>query len=355
MSCVHCDGIAAEPWTDFDKQVWLAGARASNGELFTDLFNVGNWQEYGYPSQSEAVLALCNCIAYHGKNDRELVFRIFLHSQLAQYLLVDNPRHDETWLWQQVDKACVPLQKVQVEQRKVELVPMTDIKTVAYQWLWKYWIVLGKLGLIAGDPGVTKSTLLFYFAAIVSTGGKWPDGTACPKGRVFIFSTEDDAGDTIKPRLQAMGADTGQIHWIRGTRDSKGKLKQFNIATDMPPLKAAAEEFGTPSLLIIDPIYEAVEGDPNKMNEVLDGLAPLVDFASEMNCAVQGLIHLNKNQNARNFLERIIHSRASSWARPRNGIRTGAFSSVPSRTLVPVGMASRIPSKWSQFLPISRR
>jgi hypothetical protein len=107
-----------------------------------------------------------------------------------------------------------------------------------------------------------------------------------------------------------MGADTDQIHWIRGTRDSKGKLKQFNIATDMPLLKAAAEEFGAPSLLIIDPIYEAVEGDPNKMNEVLDGLAPLVDFASEMNCAVQGLIHLNKNQNARNFLERIIHSRA---------------------------------------------
>lgn len=56
---------------------------AANGEKFHDLFYLGNWQKYNYPSQSEADFALIDIIAYYSKN-RLQTQNIFLKSKLAE-------------------------------------------------------------------------------------------------------------------------------------------------------------------------------------------------------------------------------------------------------------------------------
>jgi RecA-family ATPase len=62
--------------------------------------------------------------------------------------------------------------------------------------------------MLAGHPGLGKSQLTASIAAIVTTGGVWPvDKTRCERGNVVFFSAEDDAEDTIRPRLEAAGAD----------------------------------------------------------------------------------------------------------------------------------------------------
>jgi len=45
---------------------------------------------------------------------------------------------------------------------------------VPVNWLWPGRFALGKLSLIAGDPGLGKSLLTAAMSAVISKGYKWP-------------------------------------------------------------------------------------------------------------------------------------------------------------------------------------
>src|SRR5438876_5775373 len=72
-------------------------------------------------------------------------------------------------------------------------------------------IPLGKITLLDGDPGMGKSLLALDLAARVSSGRPMPDGTPGPQGGVILIAPEDDAGDTLRPRLQAAGGDPSRV------------------------------------------------------------------------------------------------------------------------------------------------
>lgn len=98
---------------------------------------------------------------------------------------------------------------------EMEIRRMSDVDTMPVKWLWYKRIALGKLTVIAGNPGLGKSQITAYLAATVSTGGYWPDGASPPpKAAALFLSAEDDAGDTIKPRLLAAGADVTNCYVI---------------------------------------------------------------------------------------------------------------------------------------------
>ena len=94
---------------------------------------------------------------------------------------------------------------------EAKLVRLADVKPERVEWLWPGRIPLGKLTLLDGDPGVGKSTLAVHLAAQVSIGGRWPDDTDCPTGGVVLLSAEDGLSDTVRPRLDAAGADSTRI------------------------------------------------------------------------------------------------------------------------------------------------
>ena len=189
----------------------------------------------------------------------------------------------------------------------LETVSMASIPSKSIGWLWKDFLPLGKLTLLAGAAGTGKSTLAFSMAATVSSGGYWPDGTECKAGHVLIWSSEDDVSDTIKPRLMAMNADLNRVHVISAVSTSKGKMP-FDPAVHIPILKHAILQKGGCSLLIVDPIVSAITGDMNKSNEVRRGLQSIVDFASELNCAVVGISHFAKGSTGSNPADRVIGS-----------------------------------------------
>jgi len=194
----------------------------------------------------------------------------------------------------------------------IGLVGMDQIAEKPITWLWNGYLPLGKLTLLAGAGGTGKSTIAFDLAAIISTGGAWPDGTRCNlEGNVLIWSSEDDPQDVIKPRLKAMGAKTSRIAMIQTRKTLTDGEVPFDPARDMPTLKNDAKEFGgNISLLIIDPIVSAVSGDMHKANDVRRSLQAIVDFAAEMNCAVIGITHFAKSTTGRNPAERVIGSQA---------------------------------------------
>lgn len=190
---------------------------------------------------------------------------------------------------------------------EVVLVNGTDVVLRPVRWLWPEWLALGKLHILAGAPGQGKTTIALAFAATVTIGGRWPDGTQCEPGNVLIWSGEDDVGDTLLPRLLAAGADRSRCHFVSGTRIGDA-LEPFDPARDMAALEAQAHRIGGIRMLIVDPVVSAVQGDSHKNAEVRRALQPLVDLAARLDAAVLGISHFSKGGAGNDPASRVVGS-----------------------------------------------
>jgi Mrp family chromosome partitioning ATPase len=85
--------------------------------------------------------------------------------------------------------------------QKPILTPSSEIEPEPIAWLWRHWLARGMVHLLAGQPGVGKSTLAYKLAATISTGGSFPDGSRADAGNVVIWSGDDSAKHTIVPKL----------------------------------------------------------------------------------------------------------------------------------------------------------
>jgi putative DNA primase/helicase len=188
------------------------------------------------------------------------------------------------------------------------LAKASEIAPEPIAWLWKYWLARGKLHIIAGAPGGGKTTIYLSFAAIISSGATWPDGTRAKAGNVLIWTSEDGHADTIIPRLTRMGADLDRIFIVRSQREANGKMRAFNPATDMESLREkAATISGGVDFVFLDPVVSAVPITRNsdKNAETRAGLAPFVEFIETLNAAGGGVTHVSKGTAGKDPLERV--------------------------------------------------
>ena len=191
----------------------------------------------------------------------------------------------------------------------IGLIRASDVTPEPIKWLWPNWLSEGKLHILAGSPGTGKTTIGCAFAATVSAGDPWPDGTESIAGNVVIWSGEDDFEDTLRPRLEAMGADLSRVFFVDYVLEG-AEHRTFDPARDIEILKRELLKIGEVRLLIIDPVVSAISGDSNKNAEVRRGLQPLVDLASLMRCALLGITHFSKATAGRDPVERITGSLA---------------------------------------------
>ena len=188
------------------------------------------------------------------------------------------------------------------------LVKASTLTPEPIRWLWDGWLARGKLHVLAGAPGTGKTTIAMSLAATLSAGGRWPDGARSSAASVVVWSGEDDAGDSLQPRLALAGANLDRVHFLTGMTE-QGKDRSFDPANDIASLREALMGQDV-QLLIIDPIVAAIAGDSHKNAEVRRGLQPLVDLAAEMGVAVLGITHLSKGTSGRDPLERVTGSLA---------------------------------------------
>jgi len=180
---------------------------------------------------------------------------------------------------------------------------MVDFEAAPIEWLWPGVIARGAQTFVAGEPGLGKSQATLSIAATVSSGGTWPDGTRCAQGRVILLSAEDDPARTVRPRLDALGADVSRIRYIEGVRDlnrvsfDSGVNASFNMAEHLAALEIEIENYGDVSLLVVDPISAYLGGvDSHKNSDVRALLAPLERIAHKHRVAVLNVTHLNKTR-----------------------------------------------------------
>ncbi len=199
------------------------------------------------------------------------------------------------------------------------LVRLSDVTPRQVQWLWPGRIPLGKISIIAGDPGLMKSMLSLDIAARTSRGSPWPDGGIAPQGDVLLLTAEDDLDDTVRPRLDTLGADVNRITALTMIWTAEGEVA-FNLHDHLPLLEQAL----TPEtrLIIIDPVLAFTGGTDTHVSAQVRGvLAPLQRLAGETKVSVLGIIHLNKKL-AGNAFQRILASIDFSAA-PRSVLLVG--------------------------------
>jgi putative DNA primase/helicase len=177
-----------------------------------------------------------------------------------------------------------------------QLVQVSSVTMTPVQWLWPGRIALGKVTLIAGDPGLGKSQLTAYLSAHVTTGGSWPaNEDVAPVGNVIMLSAEDDIADTIKPRLLAAGANEDRVRVLTAVREGN-QDRGFNLARDLEALEIALKQIGDVKLVTIDPITAYLgRTDTHKTSEVRAVFAPLADLAAKYGVAIIAVSHLSKS------------------------------------------------------------
>lgn len=323
---------ASQPSDERDNDLIARITRAENGWKFSALFAGNIRLENGkdthfsalpdaliYESQSEADLALIEMLCFFSSDD-EQVQRVFLTSALGER----KKAHRRDYMPRSIAKAramiasnSIPpldFSKLLARTRSEDtgrksnnsrsdkrvgliLTRVSDVEAQEIRWLWCGRIALGKVTVIAGHPGLGKSQLTAFIAAKVTTGGAWPnaDGFA-PLGSVIMLSCEDDIADTIRPRLEAAGADLTKVDAVEGVYSVKGARRVFHVKDDMPHLEAALDRVEGVKLVIIDPITAYLDGeDSHNTGDVRSALAPLQDLAMQRGIAVVVVSHLNKS------------------------------------------------------------
>ncbi|MCP4591813.1 MAG: AAA family ATPase [bacterium] len=178
------------------------------------------------------------------------------------------------------------------------------IEPTTLEWLWPGRIPLGKTTIFASDPGLGKTFVALDIAARVSAGCPFADSQDVrnPAGGVVILSAEDDANDTIVPRLQAAAADLDRIVIVQGVKrfdpDSETYREgMFSLDTDLPRLEDAVKAERGCRLVIIDPVSAYMgRADSHKNGDVRGLLAPLASLAQRHRVAVLLISHLNKSE-----------------------------------------------------------
>lgn len=165
----------------------------------------------------------------------------------------------------------------------------SDIKPERVRWLIEGFIPLGKLTLLAGDPGQGKSLVTTELAARVSKGTSWSNGPVCRRGSVLVLSAEDSASDTIVPRLQAADADLSLI-WVASVENLIALPKEIERLENVIKRDKVR-------LLVIDPLNSFLGENINTHQDasVRRALAPLAALAGKTGAAVVVVFHLNKD------------------------------------------------------------
>lgn len=227
----------------------------------------------------------------------------------------------EAWTEQDRAEARAPRQPA----ASIALTRASDVERQHIDWLWTTadrdplscdvagaLIPLHGLSLIAGREGAAKSTFLWWLAAQI-TRGTLP-GHYLGKPRDVVVMATEETETAIRLRLEVAGADLDRVYFPSKVAKDDGTPLTISIGDDIGLLSEMLSSI-EPGAVFLDPLKDFLGGvNTDREDEVRPALVPLLELTAEHDCAVIGLIHLNKMTRG-DFLTRLAGS--------------GAFKHVP--------------------------
>ncbi len=308
---------------------------ARNGAKFSRLW-AGDIS--GYPSPSEADLALCRELAFWTGSDAVIIDRLFRQSGLMRAKW-DTRHGAQTYGAMTLAKALAACGEIYGGARNpgraangaaapppepedghggLGLVTLGELlaePNEAHKWVLEGRLPAGGLGLLAGKPKAGKSTLARCLAHAVARGEPCLGFTTI-RGPVIYLALEEKRAE-IREHFRALG----------GTDDEQ--IFVLCAAAPLDALERLRREAETrhPVLIIIDPLFRFVRvHDGNDYATMTAALEPLLVLARETSACVLLVHHLGKGQ--RNDGDNVLGS-------------TAIFGAVDSALLMKRGLKYR--------------
>lgn len=200
------------------------------------------------------------------------------------------------------------------EQRKeidkLSLQTASSIPIESTKWIYTNWLAAGESTIIVGSPGSGKTALACSLAAGITKGVGYelfPGVNANGKGHVIIINNEDSLANTLIPRLQAAGANLAFVHFI-DTKFRPANEPPFSFSSEQSInrlLGLSKQWSDNIGLLIIDPIYLAVDGDHGYNYKARQAYERLTMLAKRLQCAILGIAHAVRCPSGKEPLARV--------------------------------------------------
>lgn len=234
--------------------------------------------------------------------------------------------------------------------RRVRLTPASEIRSEAVLWLWREYIPLRGITVLAGEKGAGKSTLAGGMLAAAVSCGTLPGDLYDQPSDVLVASAEDSWASVVKPRLVAHDADLDRVHRL----GIDGGAPVLNLPDDVEPIEIEIERFRDEGLdarmLVVDPIGAFLSDgiDTNRDASVRRALAPLAGLAERLDLAVIVVAHVTKD-TSRRAIERITG--AYAFVNAARAVLTLARDPVASDLRDERRVLVQLASNWGRVAP----
>jgi hypothetical protein len=219
------------------------------------------------------------------------------------------------WMWTDEPRNPITPAPAADGEEPDELVSIDSIELYPQEWLERYWMPVGELGIAAGWGDSGKSTLLIRKAGELSrgemVGGKTKAWGQIPPAATLYISAEDNPSTTIKGRAHAAGVAPGMF-FVRELKPGKAGIR---IPDHIDWLRREIRRTGA-RLVIFDPILAFIPTmiDSHKDQDTRSVLAPLADLAQEERVTIFFVMHVNKASGSAQLVSRISGNNAWSNA-----------------------------------------
>lgn len=183
----------------------------------------------------------------------------------------------------------------------LKIFSMDEVQEESVEWLLYPFIPFGKVTIIQGDPGEGKTTLALQIIAKLTRGemilpvdeSEQAEEETVKKVlervpmNVLYQTAEDGLGDTIKPRLNAAGADCSKVMVID---DKEKALTMMDSRLEQAIIQTSAR------MVVLDPIqgYLGADVDMHRANEIRPVMKRISTLAEKYHCAIVLIGHMNK-------------------------------------------------------------
>jgi hypothetical protein len=271
---------------------------------------LGNTLEY--PDRSAVDLAFCNEAAIKHDGDADAIWNDYLVSAIYRdkwgkreedfrRLTIAKAIKKSIEITQNRSETPAPTAEETNSSGSIVTQRASQIQKKNIKWLWDNRVPFGKLTIFGGNPDEGKSLVTMYMVARLTRGAPLEGSDiTLPPCDVLVMAGEDDAADTIVPRLESMGADLNRVHLVSSVTVSgvgaTREEREVQLDTDIKEIEKILQKLPEVRLIVIDPVSNYLgRVNMNREQEVRSILVPLKSLAARTGISILGVMHLNKN------------------------------------------------------------